>query len=199
MRPPRPTSTTGRVVNTATAAAQDPSGAVVRSGPASATSTADVAAALALSKTVAESSYASAGDVLHFTITAENTGDVTLTGVVVSDRAPGDGDFTTTCGGVSTLSPGEVTVCRAGYTVTSADVSDGTVTNTASAAAPGLVAPVTAGATSYSADVSPGSSQLPPTGARSALVLVLGGLALTTVGLGLWYAVRREARADARP
>ena len=57
-----------------------------------------------------------------------NTGNVTLTGVVVDDPKVG----TVTCP-VTTLAPGASTTCTATYTLTQADVDAGVVDNTATA------------------------------------------------------------------
>ena len=69
----------------------------------------------------------SLNDTLTYTVTATNTGNVTLTNVVVSDSLTGD---TTTC---ATVAPGATCVLTAAYTVTQADVDAGAVVNTGTA------------------------------------------------------------------
>lgn len=68
------------------------------------------------------------GSVLHYTVTATNTGEVTLTNVVVSDSkiAPG----TANCASVE---PGATCVLNGTYTVTQADVDARKIVNTATA------------------------------------------------------------------
>ena len=73
-----------------------------------------------------------AGDVLTYTVTVRNTGDVALGNLQISDDLPGAGPLD--CGGFSgTLAPGAVVGCTVGYTVTGTDVSHGSVSNTATA------------------------------------------------------------------
>lgn len=83
----------------------------------------------------------SAGDVLVYTITATNSGDVTLTGVSVAEdtltqadatpaaNAFGAGDFSTS--DPTTLAPGESAVFTGSYTVAQADVDAGGLSNAA--------------------------------------------------------------------
>lgn len=127
----------GTVVNTATAEAAGPGGVVFVSPPASATSSVDGAAALSLVKQVDSAGFDAVGDVLRYTITVRNSGNLTLDRVRVTDNPPGDGAFSTTCGDAVTLAPGEEAVCTASYTVTEADLSASSLTNTASASAAG--------------------------------------------------------------
>jgi uncharacterized repeat protein (TIGR01451 family) len=60
-----------------------------------------------------------------------NTGDVTLTGVTVSDPLPGLSAIT--CPASSTLAPAASLTCTATYTTTQADADAGSVINTATA------------------------------------------------------------------
>lgn len=75
-------------------------------------------------------------DTVSYEITATNTGNLTLTGVAISD----EGATITGCSPVGegeppvvTLAPGDSLVCQATRTVTSGDVTAGQVTNTAQA------------------------------------------------------------------
>ncbi|MCH8342079.1 MAG: DUF11 domain-containing protein [Chloroflexi bacterium] len=94
---------------------------------------------LTLAKSVTESFYTVAGDVLNYSYLVTNNGSAPLAGpVVVSDDRSGN----ETCPDVSTvgdldafLEPGESITCTASYTVTAGDVTAGSVTNTASASA----------------------------------------------------------------
>ncbi|MCL2490200.1 MAG: hypothetical protein FWF36_05680, partial [Propionibacteriaceae bacterium] len=74
-----------------------------------------------------------AGDRIGYTITAKNSGNVSLTGVTVTDALLG-GDVTSSCnwpGTAGALVPGEKATCSGSYTLTQADIDAGTVTNTA--------------------------------------------------------------------
>jgi len=86
---------------------------------------------MSLDKSAIESSYATVGQVLHYTYLVTNTGNVTLTGLsLVDDQEP------VTCvppvPGAS-LAPGASMSCTATHTVTQADVDAGSVTNLATA------------------------------------------------------------------
>jgi uncharacterized repeat protein (TIGR01451 family) len=84
---------------------------------------------IALVKSASPGQYGEAGEVITYTYTVANTGDVTLHGITVTDdriSAP------VTCL-VTTLPPGESTTCESAYIVTQADVDAGHVTNTATA------------------------------------------------------------------
>jgi len=97
---------------------------------------------LTLAKSVAESFYTLAGDVLNYSYLVTNSGSATLEGpVIINDDVSSD----EACPDVSTvgdldafLDPGESITCTATYTVTAGDVSAGSVTNTASAQADGV-------------------------------------------------------------
>jgi LPXTG-site transpeptidase (sortase) family protein len=71
------------------------------------------------------------GDTITYDIVVENTGNVTLTGVTVSDPVATVG----ACAPVqpSTLAPGATMTCAASYVVTQADIDAGSFTNTATA------------------------------------------------------------------
>lgn len=62
-----------------------------------------------------------------YTLTATNTGNVTLTGVSITDPMLGTLD----CTQPVTLAPGESLVCTGTYTVTEADLDTGQIDNTA--------------------------------------------------------------------
>jgi uncharacterized repeat protein (TIGR01451 family) len=70
------------------------------------------------------------GDKIHYSFVITNIGNVTLTGVDLTDALVGFSDAT--CG-ATTLAPGATTNCTADYTLTQADIDAGTVTNTATA------------------------------------------------------------------
>jgi len=126
----------GSVTNHATASAGG-----TTSNQAQATVNAVQTKALTLVKKATESSYSAAGAVLHYTFEVTNSGNVRLAGpVVVAD----DKSTNESCPNVNTvgnndgfLDPGEKLTCTATYTVTQADVTNGSVTNHATASADG--------------------------------------------------------------
>ena len=97
---------------------------------------------LTLVKSVTETSFTSAGEVLHYSFLVTNTGAAPLAGpVVVADDKSTDESCpaVTTVGDLDNfLDPGESITCTATYTVTVGDVAFGSVTNQASATADGV-------------------------------------------------------------
>ena len=122
----------GSVSNTATATGQPPTGP-----PLTPTDTVRVPGAqtpdLTLEKVADVTSVAAPDDVITYTFTAENAGNVTLTDVSITDPLPGLSDLV--CAPVQplTLAPTEVLECTATYEVTQADLDSGAVFNTATA------------------------------------------------------------------
>ncbi|KRC61728.1 hypothetical protein ASE14_12945 [Agromyces sp. Root81] len=124
----------GQVVNTATGAGQTPAGLPV---------TDDDTFTVPIVRTPGivfdkDGAYTpgqrgKAGDTIVYTFTATNSGNVTLTNVVVADPLPGLTDLVYTWpGAAGVLAPGQSVVAHASYTVTQADVDGtGSVTNTA--------------------------------------------------------------------
>ena len=83
------------------------------------------------SDVVAPNDRADAGDQIEYGFKITNDGNVTLTSVDLKDALAGLGlDPAVTCGGKTTLLPGESTTCTATYTITQADIDAGTVHNT---------------------------------------------------------------------
>jgi len=126
----------GSVTNLATASADG-----TDSNQAQATVTAIQRPALLLAKSADPGSYDAVGEVITYTFTVTNTGNVSLVGpVVISDDLAAD----EICPAVSTvgnldglLDPGETISCTASYSITQADLNNGSVTNKASANADG--------------------------------------------------------------
>ncbi|MEZ5093189.1 hypothetical protein [Nocardioides sp.] len=114
----------GHVANTATVTGTDPNGTDV-----DATDSTDTAIpagpAISLVKT-GRSNGNNAGDSIDYEFLVTNTGNVTLTSIVIDDPM-----FTTVDCPVTTLAPTESTTCTASYTLTQADVDAGQVDNTA--------------------------------------------------------------------
>ncbi len=131
----------GSINDSAVATATSPIGATVTSDPATATVTATQTAAIAIAKTANPTTVTGAGQHVTYTFTVTNTGNVTLSGVSVSDtQAPPAGTLNAapSCP-LTTLAPGDSTNCTATYTVTQADMDNGSIDDTASASG---IAPV---------------------------------------------------------
>jgi uncharacterized repeat protein (TIGR01451 family) len=131
------TATSGSVDNTASATATRSGGATVNSNSSIATySTTE----LTLDKYSSSTSFAYEGETITYNYSVTNTGFIALLGpvTVTDDKA------TVTCPAISTLAgggnylePGMTLTCSASYTITSADITAESVTNTASASADG--------------------------------------------------------------
>ncbi len=86
--------------------------------------------ALTIVKNATEANYDSVGDVIHYTITATNTGNTTLAAVTVTDpnaRRPGCASRPT----ARRSRPAPIVDCTATHTVTQADIDAGHYLNTA--------------------------------------------------------------------
>ncbi len=121
----------GVVNNVATVTAKPPLVPAI-----SATSDASVPAvrnpALDVTKTVTSTGpYQAVGNVVSYAIRVTNTGNVTLTGVTVTDAGVGAVLGTCTPATPATLAPNASVVCAATHTVTQADIDAGTYANTA--------------------------------------------------------------------
>ncbi|NYE96132.1 putative repeat protein (TIGR01451 family) [Psychromicrobium silvestre] len=125
----------GHVANSATTTGTPPSGPPVTPPPGTTDTPLTPAPAMTFSKTAdasAVQSPAVVGDVVTYHFTATNTGNVTLTGVVVNDGLVGLSPLTYTWPGVAgTLAPGEVLTATATYAITQADIDAGHVANSA--------------------------------------------------------------------
>ena len=125
----------GFVTNTATASGSftfdgDAAPTPITSDSDSVTITATQSPALTLDKTItAGTPYSAVGDTISYQYLVTNTGNVTISGISVSDDTT---DATPVCD-VTTLAPGAVATCTAVYTITQADLDAGFVTNNASA------------------------------------------------------------------
>jgi uncharacterized repeat protein (TIGR01451 family) len=116
----------GSVTNTANAAGEDTNGDPVSDND-SASVTAVQDPELTVTKTADPLTYASVGDVINYTIVVQNTGNVTLSNIAVTDPLTG---LNTT---IAVLAPGASQTFNESYTITQADLDAGSVTNTASA------------------------------------------------------------------
>jgi len=119
----------GSVANTATANGTNPQDVAVASGSSSVTVDASGAtSALSIVKSTNSSGYGAAGDTIDYSYLVTNSGTTTLTGIGVSDNLVAS----VSCPDPS-LAPGASETCTGSYTVTQADVDNGSVTNTATA------------------------------------------------------------------
>ena len=84
---------------------------------------------LALDKTAGTPSGSTAGSTIPYSFLVTNTGNVTITGLVIDDALL---DAPATCP-VTTLAPGASTTCTGTHTLTQAEVDAGQVVNTATA------------------------------------------------------------------
>jgi uncharacterized repeat protein (TIGR01451 family) len=86
--------------------------------------------AILVYKTAVNPTYTNVGDVIHYTFTVTNAGNVTLTNVTVVDLDPG---VTVSGGPLGTLAVGvaDTATFTASYTITQPDIDRGVFTNTA--------------------------------------------------------------------
>lgn len=131
----------GSIVNTATATGTPPVGSPVTDTGA-ATVTAARGPAITISKSTTSTTFSAVGQQIPFTITATNTGNVTLTNVVITDPNAVLGTCTPTT--PATLAPGQALACSATHTVTAADMTALVINNTAYVGADAGVADVNA-------------------------------------------------------
>ncbi|MHA7131971.1 DUF7507 domain-containing protein [Algoriphagus namhaensis] len=118
----------GSVTNVATASGTAPDQSVVEDED-SVTITADQTPAIELTKTTPQVTYSEAGEVINYTIQVENTGNVTLRQAEVTDPLTG---FMRT---IPVLVPGQIVRLQTSYSVTQADIDNGSVVNTATVVA----------------------------------------------------------------
>ena len=132
--------------NAASATANNPTGAaeVTANNPSGATAFAAVqtvyvygtgaTGGISLS-TTSVTPFTGSGDVLQYSYVVTNTGTISLNGWGVTDEVtPGDAPITVTCPATPVnLAPGQSATCTGSYTTTSTDVSNGGVTDSATA------------------------------------------------------------------
>jgi uncharacterized repeat protein (TIGR01451 family) len=125
----------GSIANTADVTGTPPTGPPVTGTDTFVVPSSDPAPALTVTKTADDSalqSPAKAGDVITYNFTAENTGNVTLTDVVIEDQLAGLSALTYTWSGAAgTLAPGEKVTATATYAITQADIDAGQIVNSA--------------------------------------------------------------------
>jgi uncharacterized repeat protein (TIGR01451 family) len=134
----------GKITNTGTAVGAPPSGPNV-TDHSTLTIPADPSPGLTLLKTASVPSFAKPGEEITYDYEIINTGNVTLSGVTVTDPMPGLSAITCP---LLTLVPGARATCTATYTTTQQDLDRGSITNTGTAtAAPQIGTPVTSTST----------------------------------------------------
>lgn len=135
----------GTITNTATASAVPARGAAPVSNASTASVTAAAAPAVTLVKSSSLTGAAAAGGAVDYSFVVTNTGNVTLSGLVVNDTSfSGTGSLGAIACPATTLAPTASVTCTAPYTLTQADVDSGRLTNTATVSGVTLLgAPVT--------------------------------------------------------
>ncbi|WP_410625131.1 LPXTG cell wall anchor domain-containing protein [Amycolatopsis sp. cmx-8-4] len=125
----------GRITNSATAAGTPPGDLPPATAPpATAVVTASGGAAPTLVKSVEPATVDGAGHTVAYRFAVTNTGNRTLTSVVVRETAfTGTGTAPAIACPSDTLAPGQSVTCTAAYTLTQADSDAGSVSNTAEA------------------------------------------------------------------
>ena len=125
----------GAIADSAVAYGTPTGGSQYNSLPATASVTATQTPGLTITKTPSPTSVSAVGSVVTYTFTVKNTGNVTLTGIVVNDTQTSPaGSLTSgpTCL-ATTLAPGISTTCTATYTTTQADLDNGSIADSATA------------------------------------------------------------------
>ncbi|MDN3205969.1 DUF7507 domain-containing protein, partial [Algoriphagus sediminis] len=112
------------VVNTASAVGTDPNQVNVETSD-SATILAIQSPGIDLTKTADLNIYDAVGEVITYTLTVTNSGNLTIDNVVVTDPLTGLSDD------IGTMIPGQIEVVTATYTVTQGDLDNGSITNDA--------------------------------------------------------------------
>ena len=125
----------GSIRNSATVSGRTPANVTLTSAPSTATVTTSSAPALSLVKSASPTTINAAGQTVGYSFLVRNTGNVTLSGLVITDSftAPAGPVPTITCP-VTTLGAGAGITCRATYTATQADINNATIVNSATAA-----------------------------------------------------------------
>ncbi|MFZ2286037.1 MAG: gliding motility-associated C-terminal domain-containing protein, partial [Bacteroidales bacterium] len=103
---------------------------------AEATTTISQLAAWSMTKVATEENYDAAGDILHYTITINNDGNVSIGSITVTDPGADAGSIRRTGGDTDNdnrLDPDETWIYTATHRVTLADIDAGHFTNTATA------------------------------------------------------------------
>ncbi len=118
----------GTIQNTASVVGKQPNGALTTPvGSNTVVVPVTTSPSLSVVKATSTASFTSAGDVVSYTFTVTNTGNLTMHAIAVTDP-----QVTGISCPVTTLAPGASTICTATHVVTLADLNTGSITNTAS-------------------------------------------------------------------
>ena len=120
----------GTLTNIASVSGVSPTGSIVSADSAAVVVPALPVSSLTLTKSSAATGFSKVGDQISYTITATNTGNVTLNNVAISDPNGVLGVCAPT-----NLLPGQSLTCTAVHTVTAADVAAKVIVNQAHATA----------------------------------------------------------------
>jgi uncharacterized repeat protein (TIGR01451 family) len=191
----------GQLTNTATVTGTPPLGDPITSTPSTSTVTTDPMPALSVVKTSDVQRVTVAGQVVTYSFAVTNTGNVTITDPTVNEvDFSGQGQLSAvTCpDGASVLDPGESVTCTATYTVVTADLATGELSNTATVTG-GLPGGGTITSSPSTARVTPDPATDPAlaaTGGQIAGSVLTGGLLLVLLGGGLLAARLRSQRSQ---
>jgi LPXTG-motif cell wall-anchored protein len=174
-------------VNTATAVGTPPVGSPI-TDTGSAIVTAANGPAVSIAKSTTATTFTAVGQRITFTIVARNTGNVTLTNLVITD--PNAVMGTCNPAAPAVLSPGQSMTCTAVHTVTAADLNALSISNTAFVAGEEGVLDVAATSNAVSVR-GVGSGGIPAAGSDTSQVLKFVGLLLISGSL-LFVASRRR-------
>ena len=118
----------GQILNTATATGRDPKKEEITKSASATVKTEEPAAELSVEKTAAPTSGVKAGDTVEYTVVVTNSGNVTVSGIGLEDT------LVTLSEAAFDLAPAESKTITYTYTVTQADVDEGQIDNTVTAA-----------------------------------------------------------------
>jgi uncharacterized repeat protein (TIGR01451 family) len=163
----------GVVNDTATVSGSSPGGGTTTPPPSSTTTPLAQTPAITLTKTATQTSYSAIGQTINYNYLATNTGNVLLSAISINDAH--NGLVGLACPD-ATLAPAAFETCTATYLVTAADMSAGTIVNTATAQGdpPGTTTPV----------VSAPSTVTIPVASVGLVKLVCGATSATACGPG---------------
>lgn len=122
----------GSIVNTATTKGTNHQGTTVTSPNATATVNATLTPAISLVKSSTSTTFTAVGQSIPYQYLVKNIGNDTLKTITITDSKVSSANIHCP---VTTLAPQATTTCTATYTVTLANMDQGFVTNTATAAA----------------------------------------------------------------
>jgi uncharacterized repeat protein (TIGR01451 family) len=191
----------GSIVNTATASGTPPVGPPITSPPSTVTVLAAQLPSITIVKTANVSSITIVGYPIGYSFLVTNTGNVTLSGVTITDVfvAPAGPPLAISCPS-TVLTPAGTgatssMICMAIYTSTGADFFAGSITNTATATGtPPTGPPVTSPPSTVVITIPLPPPILPPTGLASLQQGLFGGFGSVVIGCGLVIVARSRTR-----